>query len=212
MRAHTITTTRPALLLSLLALGALGLFASGGGNADAETMREAKVPPRHHGEGEIHHGHQNGGETLREAGAGAKAGRQPLGSALRRPFLQPVHGPASLRTAPLHTPRSESLHRELHAGVEGVSEVVRGREDRGHQVQGHRFPALVRRPPLPSDCRVLEWPGGRVRRARGGVASAVLWSWTEGALRLERRGSASQSPLPPSRHDSALASAAGLRE
>jgi hypothetical protein len=34
-----------ALLLSLLALGALGLVASGGGNADAGTMREAKVPP-----------------------------------------------------------------------------------------------------------------------------------------------------------------------
>jgi hypothetical protein len=45
MRTHTITTTRPALLLSLLALGALGLVASGGGNADAGTMREAKVPP-----------------------------------------------------------------------------------------------------------------------------------------------------------------------
>jgi hypothetical protein len=43
MRTHTITTTRPTLLLSLLALGALALVASGGGNADAGTMREAKV-------------------------------------------------------------------------------------------------------------------------------------------------------------------------
>jgi hypothetical protein len=37
MRAHTITTTRPALLLSLLALGALGLVACGGDDDDQTT-------------------------------------------------------------------------------------------------------------------------------------------------------------------------------
>jgi hypothetical protein len=42
MRAHAITTTKPALLLSLLALGALGLVACGGGD-DEDTTTEAKV-------------------------------------------------------------------------------------------------------------------------------------------------------------------------
>jgi hypothetical protein len=37
MRAHTITTTKLALLLSLLALGALGLVACGGGDDDETT-------------------------------------------------------------------------------------------------------------------------------------------------------------------------------
>ena len=37
MRAHTITTTKLALLLSLLALGALGLVACGGGDDDQTT-------------------------------------------------------------------------------------------------------------------------------------------------------------------------------
>ena len=44
MRAHTITTTRPALLLSLLALGALGLVAFEGGGDEA-TATEATVSP-----------------------------------------------------------------------------------------------------------------------------------------------------------------------
>ena len=42
--AHTIITTRPALLLSLLALGALGLVAFEGG-ADEATATEATVSP-----------------------------------------------------------------------------------------------------------------------------------------------------------------------
>jgi hypothetical protein len=42
MRAHTITTTRLALLLSLLALGALGLIACGGAD-DEDSATEAKV-------------------------------------------------------------------------------------------------------------------------------------------------------------------------
>jgi hypothetical protein len=62
MRAHTITTTKLALLLSMLALGALGLDDGG------------DTPP----------GHQDGGETLPGAGAGAQAGRQLLGTALRQ--------------------------------------------------------------------------------------------------------------------------------
>jgi hypothetical protein len=43
MTAHTITT-RLALLLSLLALGALGLIACGGGD-DEDSATEAKAPP-----------------------------------------------------------------------------------------------------------------------------------------------------------------------
>jgi hypothetical protein len=45
MRAHTITTTKIGLLLSLLTLGALGLVACGGGDDDEGTPAEAKVPP-----------------------------------------------------------------------------------------------------------------------------------------------------------------------
>jgi hypothetical protein len=45
MRAHTITTTRLALLLSLLALGELGLVACGGGDDDEDTPAEATVSP-----------------------------------------------------------------------------------------------------------------------------------------------------------------------
>jgi hypothetical protein len=37
MRTHTITTPRPAVLLSLLALGALGLLVGGGGQSAAAT-------------------------------------------------------------------------------------------------------------------------------------------------------------------------------
>jgi hypothetical protein len=43
MRAHTITTTRPALLLSLLALGALGLLAFEGGDAEATAKSETET-------------------------------------------------------------------------------------------------------------------------------------------------------------------------
>jgi hypothetical protein len=45
MRAHTITITKLALPLSLLALGALGLAACGGGD-DGDTTTEATVPPK----------------------------------------------------------------------------------------------------------------------------------------------------------------------
>jgi len=41
MRAHTITTTKLALLLSLLALGALGLVACGGGDDDETAAASA---------------------------------------------------------------------------------------------------------------------------------------------------------------------------
>jgi hypothetical protein len=41
MRAHTITTTKLALLLSLLALGALGLVACGGGDDDETAAPSA---------------------------------------------------------------------------------------------------------------------------------------------------------------------------
>jgi hypothetical protein len=41
MRAHTITTTRPAVLLSLLALGALGLLVGGGGGQSAAAIPAA---------------------------------------------------------------------------------------------------------------------------------------------------------------------------
>ncbi len=41
MRAHTITTPRPAVLLSLLALGALGLLVGGGGGQSAAAIPAA---------------------------------------------------------------------------------------------------------------------------------------------------------------------------
>jgi hypothetical protein len=41
MRAHTITTPRPAVLLSLLALGALGLLVGGGGGQSAAASPAA---------------------------------------------------------------------------------------------------------------------------------------------------------------------------
>jgi hypothetical protein len=41
MRAHTITTTRPALLLSLLALGALGLLVGGEAGQSAAATPQA---------------------------------------------------------------------------------------------------------------------------------------------------------------------------
>jgi hypothetical protein len=41
MRTHTITTTRPAVLLSLLALGALGLLVGGGGAQSAAATPAA---------------------------------------------------------------------------------------------------------------------------------------------------------------------------
>jgi hypothetical protein len=41
MRAHTITTPRPAVLLSLLALGALGLLVGGGGGQSAAATPAA---------------------------------------------------------------------------------------------------------------------------------------------------------------------------
>jgi hypothetical protein len=41
MRAHTITTPRPAVLLSLLALGALGLLVGGGGGQPAAASPAA---------------------------------------------------------------------------------------------------------------------------------------------------------------------------
>jgi hypothetical protein len=45
MRAHTITTPRPAVLLSLLALGALGLLLGGGGGQSAAAIPAATPPP-----------------------------------------------------------------------------------------------------------------------------------------------------------------------
>jgi hypothetical protein len=44
MRAHTITTPRPAVLLSLLALGALGLLV-GGGAGQSAAATPAATPP-----------------------------------------------------------------------------------------------------------------------------------------------------------------------
>jgi len=44
MSTHTITTTRPALLLSLLALGALGLLVGGGGGQSAAAIPAATPP------------------------------------------------------------------------------------------------------------------------------------------------------------------------
>jgi hypothetical protein len=41
MRTHTITTPRPAVLLSLLALGALGLLVGGGGGQSAAAIPAA---------------------------------------------------------------------------------------------------------------------------------------------------------------------------
>jgi hypothetical protein len=41
MRAHTITTPRPAVLLSLLALGAFGLLVGGGGGQSAAAIPAA---------------------------------------------------------------------------------------------------------------------------------------------------------------------------
>jgi hypothetical protein len=51
MRAHAITTTKLALLLSLLALGALGLVACGEGD-DEGSATEAKVSAGHHDGGD----------------------------------------------------------------------------------------------------------------------------------------------------------------
>ena len=45
MRAHTITTAKLALLLSLLALGALGLVACGGGGDDQTTAASETETP-----------------------------------------------------------------------------------------------------------------------------------------------------------------------
>jgi hypothetical protein len=44
MRAHTITSPRPAVLLSLLALGALGLLVGGGGGQSAAAIPAATPP------------------------------------------------------------------------------------------------------------------------------------------------------------------------
>jgi hypothetical protein len=44
MRTHTITTPRPAVLLSLLALGALGLLVGGGGGQSAAAIPAATPP------------------------------------------------------------------------------------------------------------------------------------------------------------------------
>jgi large repetitive protein len=44
MRAHTITTPRPAVLLSLLALGALGLLVGGGAGQSAAAIPAATPP------------------------------------------------------------------------------------------------------------------------------------------------------------------------
>jgi hypothetical protein len=45
MRTHTITTPRPAVLLSLLALGALGLLVVGGGGQSDAAIPTAAPPP-----------------------------------------------------------------------------------------------------------------------------------------------------------------------
>jgi hypothetical protein len=45
MRAHTITTPRPAVLLSLLALGALGLLVGGGAGRSAAATPAATGTP-----------------------------------------------------------------------------------------------------------------------------------------------------------------------
>ena len=117
--------------------------------------------------------------------AGAQAGCQYLGIALRCQGLQQVPGPATLRT---NTP--------------GVSEVVRRCDGRGHRAQGHRGGRSARRHYLPSGCHVLEWRGGRVRRgaARDNAPSGFVprtRAITGSTMHLDHPA---ESPLHPSRH------------
>ena len=95
-----------ALPLSLLALGALGLVACGGPDDDQDTTAEAQVsgstaetrfPAETTTEAKV-----SPDISLRRsiprACAGAQARRQHLGIALRHQGVQPVYGPATLRT------------------------------------------------------------------------------------------------------------------
>ena len=92
MRTHTIASTRLAPLLSLLALGALGLIACGGGDGE-DSATEAKVSAATTTEATARPDTHDGGETLPAlpgAGAGAQAGGQHMGIALRCQRLQQI--------------------------------------------------------------------------------------------------------------------------